>query len=406
MSRPRTPRHAPQARSASGALVLPEFLAPALDAGHPWIYRDHVPHGRSWPTGTFVPFAAGAFRGWGLWDEESAIALRVFSDGTEPSEALIRQRVAQAYELRCEFLPPRTNAYRLLYGEGDRLPGLTVDVYDGHAIMVTYAKALTALIPWVKAALVACVPLKGLSLRRSSDEDTDTQSRLETLWGEPPPKDLVIEEHGYRFFADLEQGQKTGLFLDQRENRRFIQNTTANRTVLNLFSYTGGFSLYAAGGGARRVTSVDIAKGAMLRAEDNFRLNQMDPKDHEFVVADCFDHLRRLEQEGRRFDLVISDPPSLARNRHQVHAATRAYLRLSALGLGRVEPGGLYAGASCTAQIAPEVFREILGEAAGRAGRRLQIIHEAGHAPDHPTLAGHKEGRYLKFVVGRVLERG
>jgi 23S rRNA (cytosine1962-C5)-methyltransferase len=397
------PRGSPLGHPQAGGLVLPEFLGPALAAGHPWIYRDHIPRGCHWPSGTFVPFTAGSFRGWGLWDEESAIALRVFSAGPEPCRELFRQRVAQASELRREFLPARTNAYRLLYGEGDFLPGVTVDVYDGFAAMVTYANALDSVVPWVVDALVACVPLRGIAIRRDSGDDAPGTSRLETLWGEPPPANLTIEEYGWRFHADLEVGQKTGLFLDQRENRHFIESVSANRTVLNLFSYTGGFSVYAAGGGARRVTSVDIAKAAMARAEDNFRLNQMDPKVHQFVVADCYDYLRQQELEGRRFDLVISDPPSLARNRQQVHTARRAYVKLSALGISRVEVGGIYAGASCTAQISPEVFREILGEAAAQAGRRLQIVHEASHAPDHPIGAGHKEGRYLKFVVGRVL---
>lgn len=398
-----SPSPSSSGRSQAGVLVLPEFLGPALAAGHPWIYRDHIPRGCRWPSGTFVPFVAGSFRGWGLWDDESAIALRVFSAGPEPSPELFRQRVASASELRREFLPARTNAYRLLYGEGDFLPGVVVDVYDGFATMVTYAKSLDAVVPHVVEALVASVPLRGIAIRRSSGDDAPAAARLEILWGETPPANLTIEEYGWRFHADLEVGQKTGLFLDQRENRHFIETVSANRTVLNLFSYTGGFSVYAAGGGARRVTSVDIAKAAMARAEDNFRLNQMEPKAHQFVVSDCYEYLRQLSQEGRRFDLVISDPPSLARNRQQVHAARRAYLKLSALGISRVEAGGIYAGASCTAQISPDVFREILGEAAAQVGRRLQIVHEASHAPDHPIGAGHKEGRYLKFVVGRVL---
>jgi 23S rRNA (cytosine1962-C5)-methyltransferase len=176
-------------------------------------------------------------------------------------------------------------------------------------------------------------------------------------------------------------------------------------SLLNLFCYTGGFSVVAAQHGAARVTSVDRAEPAVARARDNFALNGCATEAHEFVTADCYEYLAQAIEQQRQFDTVMCDPPSLARNRSQLEAAIRAYTLLNARGMRCTKPGGFYGAASCTAQVSPEAFRQLLGEAARRAGRRLQIVHEAGHAPDHPHFAAHPEGRYLKFIVGRVLER-
>src|SRR5690606_4634751 len=158
-------------------------------------------------------------------------------------------------------------------------------------------------------------------------------------------------------------------------------------------------------GGATHVTSVDIAAPALDAARDNFTLNGLDPDAHAFVAADVFRYLETLRAEGRRFDLVVCDPPSFAKSREHVRAALRAYVRLNAHGLAVTRPGGLYAAASCTAQVSPEAFRDALARAAARARVRFQILHDAAQALDHPVAVGHPEGRYLKFVLGRVLER-
>jgi 23S rRNA (cytosine1962-C5)-methyltransferase len=248
---------------------------------------------------------------------------------------------------------------------------------------------------------------------RGDEEDPDEQAsasvgsrtrRVSLLWGEEPPIDLAVVEHGLRFQADLRLGQKTGLFLDQRENRRTVERLSAGRSVLNCFAYTGGFSLYALRGGARSVISADIGKGLAEAAATNIALNTLDPTRHEFVTGDCFDLLARYAEQDRRFDLVILDPPSFAKSKQNRYAALRAYTRLNALGLRCVEPGGLLVSSSCTSQVGPDAFREMLAAAAESVGRRLQIIHEAGQPLDHPVPAQFPEGRYLKFVVARVSE--
>jgi 23S rRNA (cytosine1962-C5)-methyltransferase len=275
---------------------------------------------------------------------------------------------------------------------------VVVDRYGDHALLVTYATAVSTIVPAIAESIESLGVVKALLTRREGD------GGLEPLFGSVPEAPIVVDEHGVRLQVDLAHGQKTGLFLDQRDNRRFVGNLSAGRRVLNLFSYTGGFSLHAVKGGAPAVTSVDSAAPAMQAARENFALNGFSTDGHEFVVADVFEHLGRVQQARQRFDLVICDPPSFAKSKEQRERALTAYVRLNAQALGAVERNGLYAAASCTSQIGPEAFIRMLGEAAQKAKRRLQIIHEAGQAIDHPQFAGHPEGRYLKFVVGRVLD--
>jgi 23S rRNA (cytosine1962-C5)-methyltransferase len=224
------------------------------------------------------------------------------------------------------------------------------------------------------------------------------------LWGRKPPRDLIVEENGLRLYVDLLAGQKTGLYLDHRENRRYLEAWCGGKRVLNCFAYTGAFSLYALRGGAAQVTGVDIAPQAAGEAARNLQLNGFDVDVNSFIVADCFELLQQYATQERRFDMVILDPPSLARAKKSRHAATRAYVRLNQSAMRCLPPGGLLATASCTSQVSPQAFREALGEAAARAGRRLLILHEAGQAIDHPVPAHFNEGRYLKFILGRVQE--
>lgn len=377
---------------------LPASLERALSRGHPWVYRNHVPAQFRAAPG-WVRVKAGRFTGYGVWDEQSPIAVRLFSARGVPDATWFSECVARAQKLRSALLPERTTAYRLLYGEGDGLPGITVDVYGGYAVVATYADALNLLVPELVTALRDSTELTGIVQRPRG-------GTLQSLWGRLPPTDLVVEERGVRLYANLHEGQKTGLFLDHRDNREFMRGVSADQRVLNLFAYTGAFSLFAALGGARHVASVDAAAPSIAAARDNFALNGLPAASHAFVVADVYEFLQQSQARRESFDVVICDPPSFAKNKEQKAGARKAYVRLNARGLASVERGGLYAAASCTGPIAPEEFREVLAEAADVAKRRFQIIHEAGQAVDHPVMAHHVEGRYLKFVVGRVLDLG
>jgi 23S rRNA (cytosine1962-C5)-methyltransferase len=380
-------------------VVLPRALESSLGRGHFWVYRDHVPRGFEAPSGSWVRVRAGRFVGYALWDASSPIALRVFSEQGLPDVVWVKERVRAAWALRESVRTARTNAFRWLAGEGDGLPGVVADYYGGYVVLVTSSDALDPIVPWVIEGLGEVTSLRGILRRRRHGAGEGA----EIIAGHAPPRELVVEEHGVRFLADLQSGQKTGLFLDQRENRRFVAALAPGRRMLNLFSYSGGFSVHAALAGATEVTSVDSAEPAMIDARRNFELNGLDPEMHHFEVADAYEFLTSARERDVRFDLVVSDPPSLARNKQQLEAAARAYRRLFTLTLAVTEPGGYAALSSCTAQVGPELFREIVADAAARVGAELQIIHEAGQPIDHPVFAQHPEGRYLKFVVGRKL---
>jgi 23S rRNA (cytosine1962-C5)-methyltransferase len=375
---------------------LPVRLKPRLSQGHPWVYRNQIPGTPDLPCGAWVKVRCGGFSGFGLWDAESQIAIRLFSRHGVPDAAWVAARVDEAWAIRSSIRETPTTAYRWVYGESDGLPGIVVDLYGEHAVVQTFVDSVDSLVPWVADALHAHTRLLGILWRRRGAEPR-------VLWGRRPPSDLVVEEHGLLFGADLWSAQKTGLYLDQRENRRTLAPWCIGQTVLDCFCYVGGFALYAARAGAAAITGADQAAEALQAARRNFRLNDLDPERHDWLVGDCFEALAKLAGAGRRFGVVILDPPSLARDRQSRPAAERAYVRLNHLALGCVEAGGVLASASCTSQVSPEAFRSALAEAARLSGRRLLILHEAGQAADHPVPVHFPEARYLKFVIGQVL---
>jgi len=407
-------------------LIVDPSLRQKLAQGHPWVYRNHVRGGERLRSGQWVRVRCGPLSAYGLYDAQSAIAVRLFSRHTSPDGEWLQERVWEAWEGRAPIRDgaPPTSAYRWIYGEGDGIPGLVVDRYGDYAVAQTYAESVQALLPLVAPALRACDPeLRGVVARapgfagRDPAEAAEEQGEAHAnpaeaqhaprgprlLLGEAPPADLVVQEHGLFFHADVLGGQKTGLFLDHRENRRMVEGLAAGRAVLNCFAYTGGFSLYALRGGAAEVVSVDVGRGLAEAAAANVALNRLDARRHQFVTEDCFALLDAYAKAGRRFQLVILDPPSFARAKGNLHAAMQAYVRLNALGLRCVDEGGLLVTASCTSQVGPEQFRTMLGEAAAQAGRRLQIVAETGQPADHPVPAGFPEGRYLKCIAARVL---
>ncbi|EFO80675.1 SAM-dependent methyltransferase [Oscillochloris trichoides DG-6] len=394
-------------------ITIDPSLRPRLQQGHPWIYRNHIAATERIRSGQWVRVRCGSWSAYGLWDATSPIAVRIFSRHVLPDADWFAERVWEAWELRAALrdttLP--TNAYRWIYGEGDALPGLVADRYGDYAVIHTYAESVAAIVPQVAAAMRSCDhDLRGVAWHpRSQGEEEGAEPRsasLRSVWGELPPRDLVVQEHGLFFHADLWHGQKTGLFLDQRENRRMVESLAAGRRVLNCFAYTGGFSLYALRGGAAEVISADIGRGLAEAAAQNVALNQLPAQRHQFVTEDCFALLDGYVKSERRFDLLILDPPSFARAKGSAHAAQRAYTRLNALAIRCIEPGGLLVTASCTSQIGPEAFRAMLAEVAATTQRRIQIIHEAGQPCDHPVPAAFPEGRYLKFLVARILPLG
>jgi 23S rRNA (cytosine1962-C5)-methyltransferase len=296
------------------------------------------------------------------------------------------------------FADGRTTAYRIVNGEGDRMPGVVIDRYADVAVLRADGPAAEVLVRrFAETIFGALSPMgvRGLSLRTQARGDA---VRIDRLAGSPPPDTREVAEHGVPFVVDLARGQKTGAFLDQRENRRRVGALAAGKDVLNLFSYAGGFSLHAALGGARKVTSVDVAAGAHATAQTSFRAAGIDPTAHDFVTADAFAFLRRAHERRAAWDLIVSDPPSFAPNEKSLGRALASYRALHRACADVLGSGGVLCASSCSSHVDAPAFASTLDDAAlGRSD--LSLLELFGAPEDHPTLAGWPEGRYLKFAV-------
>ncbi len=319
-------------------VTLRKRLSRAVRQGHPWLYGDAVSVPQGLPTGTIVEVRepGGAFVGRGLYDADSPLAVRVWTieERERINDDLIKRRVREAWNLRQAVIDMEsTTAYRLLHGEGDRLPGVVCDVYGSVAVLQQDTAAVGHLLPAVVDAVRELVPTLDCAVLRPS-RAAGAEAPLRALYGTPPAAPLQVREHGLVYEVDIARGHKTGLYLDQRENRELVRRLATGRRVLNLFAYTGGFSVAAAVGGATRVVSVDVGRPLMAAARRNFALNELAQDGHEFVVADAFEHLTGANED---FDLLVVDPPSMAPSAAALPGALRAYCRLNTLALRRAD---------------------------------------------------------------------
>jgi 23S rRNA (cytosine1962-C5)-methyltransferase len=381
---------------------LKKELERSIRAGHPWIYADALEKPRGLATGSVVEVVGrdGKPLARGLYDARSPIAVRVATLDDEALDgAFVRRRIESALRARRGvFDPARTNAFRWVNGEGDYLPGVVVDVYASVAVVRLDGDAVRV---WRDAVVAAVVELsRGLGVTHVLERSRG--GRSEPLHGGAPPSPVEILELGVRFAVDVLSGQKTGFFLDQRENRAAIRPYAVGEECANLFGYTGGFSVHAALAGARRVVTVDSAAGALDGARDNFALNGLDPSRHELACEDAFEWLTRARDQGRRFGLVVTDPPSFAPSEKALQKALTAYRDLHALALSVVAPDGIHAAASCSSHVTFDAFLGTLRDAATKARRRVRVLEVRGQPADHPSLPAFPEGRYLKFVLLRV----
>jgi 23S rRNA (cytosine1962-C5)-methyltransferase len=390
-------------------LALRKDLARHLRAGHPWVFRRAIEAApRGLEAGAVVDVVEdGRFVARGYFDPHSAISVRILTrDAAEVIDAgFWRRRVRRAVALR-EALVRGTTGLRLVHGESDGLPGVVADRYAGHVVLKLYSAGLTPHRGDVVEALRQEVPgLAGVYGRDEiprDEEDDEAQPRGRVLWGAEPPERIEIDEHGMRLLVDVRRGQKTGLFLDQRENRRLVRELTPGRAEgLNLFGYTGGFSVAAALGGVGHVVTVDQDADAIRLARENFRANGLDAADHAFAVGDAFEWLRRYRAEGRRFDLVVCDPPAFAKSQKAVEGAVAGYASLNRAALQVLSPGGLLVTASCSARVSSEQFQDAVKEAAFKARVEILLVEERHQPPDHPVSPQFREGRYLKCLVYR-----
>lgn len=390
-------------------VALREDAVRHVRAGHPWVFRGSVARAEGAGLCRLVD-ARRAPVGLGVHDADSPLAVRVWSADPDAHDfgAILDARLARAFAVRrALFADGRTTAYRALNGEGDRTPGFVVDRYGDIAVLRTDGDAAARLAETYEAHLVRALRAEGVTAVLARDGSRG-EAKTRPLVGDAPDV-VTVEEHGVPMRVDLARGQKTGAFLDQRENRRRVgEATRALRVVrgggaplraLNLFSYTGGFSLHAALAGAT-VTSVDVAMRAHATAQESFRLAGLDPRAHGFVTADAFAWVEAAAARGERFDVVVCDPPSLAPNERAKANALAAYRKLHH-GVARlVAEGGVLFAASCSSHVGAEDFLGTLDDRAlGRDDLRLVAFF--GPPEDHPTLPAFREGRYLKMAVLR-----
>jgi 23S rRNA (cytosine1962-C5)-methyltransferase len=340
----------------------------------------------------------------GLFDSGSPIRVRVLHAGKPQTIdfAWWNARLENTLAVRRDLFDAQTNGFRLIHGESDGWPGLVMDRYDTTLVLKLYTAAWLPRLDEILALFKEKIPCARIVLRLSRNIQPLAEKQFQRrdgqiIFGASPEGAVIFSEHGIRFEADVLRGQKTGFFLDQRENRREVETLARGRRVLNAFSFSGGFSVYAARGGAKSVTDLDISAHALESAKRNFALNQNFPGvaacRHETVQADAF---KWIESDAGKFDLIVLDPPSLAKRAAEREGAIRAYERLNALGIKRLSRDGILVAGSCSAHVSAAEFFDAVRRAAMKSGRKFTELKTLQHPPDHP--AGFKEAEYLKVI--------
>ncbi|MDQ7030012.1 MAG: class I SAM-dependent methyltransferase [Ardenticatenia bacterium] len=395
-----------------GVVILKRGREKPLRRKHPWVFSGAIQRADAAP-GDIVDVldADGHFVARGYYNPASQIRVRLLTwDEHERVNAdFWRRRLRSSLAHRDALLvPPQTNALRLIHAESDALPGLVVDRYGPWLVL----QALTLGIERHKALIVELLAelVRPAGIYERSDEEVRRLEGLEPttgpLWGEPPPTHLVIQEAGLRFLVDVVKGHKTGFYLDQRENRLLARRIAAGRRMLNCFSYTGGFTVAAAAGGAEETLSVESNVDAVDLAARNLKLNGFARRQgqHTLIVGDVFEELRRLRDRGEHFDFIVLDPPKFARHAGQVDSAARGYKDINWLAFRLLAPGGLLMTFSCSGAISSDLFWKIVFGAALDAGVRVRVMRWLHQAPDHTISLHFPEGVYLKGLLCRVEE--
>ncbi|WP_018110781.1 class I SAM-dependent rRNA methyltransferase [Thermus igniterrae] len=378
-------------------ILVNERGAERLLSRHLWVFRRDVLSGPDTP-GLFPVYWGKRFLALALYNPHTDLSVRAyrFRPG-DPIEALLENLDRALARRQAALATEPEGGFRLVHAEGDFLPGLVVDYYAGHVVVQATAHAWEGLLPQVAERLR---PLARSVLAKNDAKARELEGLplyVRPLWGEPPAQ-AVVREGGVRYLVDLQGGQKTGAFLDQRDNRILMERFSGER-ALDVFSYAGGFGLHLALG-FKEVISVDSSREALKRAEENARLNGLSLKTLE---ANAFDHLRQLEKAGERFDLIVLDPPAFAKGKKDLERAYRAYKEVNLRAIKLLKEGGLLATASCSHHLSEPLFYQMLAEAAADAHRTLRVLERRGQGWDHPVLLNHPETHYLKFALLEVL---
>ncbi|MCF6180191.1 MAG: class I SAM-dependent rRNA methyltransferase [Geopsychrobacter sp.] len=376
---------------------------------HPWVLADRFT--RKWSgakTGELAllcdeqhkPLATA------LLDPADRVVARILGPpGTKPDAGWFRNRLKKAQQLRLQAGLEETDAYRLVNAEGDGLPGLTIDCYAGFLMVQLYTPAWDSYLPVLLEVLKEIFSPLGIYRKLRPQETHQLEAKgggkeySRLLYGQAAPVPLQIKEHGLLYHADLRAGLNTGIFPDQRRHRFDLMQRVKGKRFLNLFAFTGAFSVAAAAAGARQVTSIDVSARYLDIARDNFSLNRLNPKRHRFIVGDVFAELSRLQQKGERFDIILFDPPSFSTTKKSQFSTRGGTAQLVSATLPLLEPGGLLISSSNHQKVDMTAYVKELRRGALESGCELRTIYRSGQPEDFPVPVSFPEGNYLKYVI-------
>lgn len=386
------------------AVILKQGKEESMERFHPWVFSgaiDRIEGAVEEGDLVSVQKSDGSTIGYGHCAIGS-IAVRIFSFGeAAPGKDFWKHRIEQAYRLR-ETMgltdDPETNVYRLIHGEGDGMPGLIADFYNGTVVLQSHSVGMWLVRQDITAALREVLGEKLVAVYDKSAKTLPFKANIEAadcyLFGNSLSAE--VKEYGNRFKVDWLEGQKTGFFIDQRENRRLLAGYSKNKTVLNMFCYTGGFSFSAMQGGAALVHSVDSSARAISLTNENVELNFPGDARHESFVADAFEFMQDIKN---KYDVIVLDPPAFAKHRNVLGQALQGYKRINSKAIQQIRPGGILFTFSCSQVVTRNNFREAVFSAAAIAGREVRILHQLSQPVDHPVSIYHPEGEYLKGLV-------
>ncbi|WP_299601678.1 class I SAM-dependent rRNA methyltransferase [uncultured Aquimarina sp.] len=370
---------------------------------HPWIFENSIAKqsnkGNAGDLAIIYDNKKNKILAIGLYDPYSPIRIKLiqFKKAAQINNDWFATRIQEAYQLRKPLLETDTNSYRLLFGENDRMPGFITDVYDEVLVIKLYSHIWFPYLNWIVPHLIEVSNCNTVVLRLSRSLQTSGNtfgvSDGDVIYGALKDEVVIFREHGVLFSANVIKGHKTGYFLDHRHNRKRVGELANNKTVLDVFSYAGGFSIHALAGSAKEVTSLDISKHALEMAKENAQLNTHSGT-HNIMVADAFEGLQQLIDDKQRFDIVVIDPPSFAKRESEIDGAKNSYARLARLGARLVVNKGILVLASCSSRVQSDVFFSICEEHIINAGRSFTVLEKTFHDIDHPIAF--KEGAYLK----------
>lgn len=369
---------------------------------HPWIFSGALQEKYHYTNGEIVELQTfdNTIAGYGFFSPKSQISCRMFDFADKPVELFdynyFKKKITNAYYLRKKLINfENTNCFRLIHAEGDFFPGLIIDIYNDTAVIQVLIKGVELIIDFIKQSLIE-LDIKRICIKNPESNDIENVSiPFSFIYGEETDE-ITVLENNIQCHVNLRSGQKTGFFLDQRDNRQLVRELAKDKSVLNAFSYTGGFSVYAAKGNAKEVVSVDISKDATEMTTKNILLNS-EEKNSFVIKADCFNYLREMPEN--HFDVIILDPPAFVKSAKNIQAGARGYKEINLQAMKKICKNGLLFTFSCSQHITPDLFQKIVFGAAADSGRNIRIIRHLSQGMDHPINIYHPEGEYLKGLL-------